>query len=89
MKTLLLTGMLLAFAGVGMAATAEDEVKAAHQAYVDAALKGDAAALDKLFADGLQYSHSNTLLENKAQAIAARSYAYIRVPSDEGPFRSA
>lgn len=71
MKTLLLTGMLLAFAGVGMAATAEDEVKAAHQAYVDAALKGDAAALDKLFADGLQYSHSNTLLENKAQAIAA------------------
>jgi hypothetical protein len=38
---------------------------------VAAAKAGDAAALGKIFADGLQYSHSNTLLETKAQAIAA------------------
>jgi ketosteroid isomerase-like protein len=56
----------------GFAETADEAaVKAAHQAYVDAAKKGDGAALGKLFADGLQYSHSNTKIENKAEAIAA------------------
>ncbi|MBM3782730.1 MAG: nuclear transport factor 2 family protein [Acidobacteria bacterium] len=49
----------------------EAAVKAAHEAFVNAAKAGDAAALGKLFADDLQYSHSNTSLENKAQAIAA------------------
>lgn len=36
-----------------------------------AAKAGDAVALGKIFADGLQYSHSNANLETKAQAIAA------------------
>lgn len=49
----------------------EAAVKAAHEAYVKAAKTGDAAGLGKLFAEGLQYSHSNTKLENKAEAIAA------------------
>jgi hypothetical protein len=34
-----------------------------------AAKEGDRAALGKIFADGLQYSHSNTKLENKQEAI--------------------
>ena len=72
MKTLLLTTFVLGFAALGFAETADEAaVRAAHQAYVDACKKGDAAALGKLFADGLQYSHSNTKLENKAEAIAA------------------
>lgn len=72
MKTLLLTTLILAVSAVGFAETADEAaVKAAHASFVAAAKAGDAAALGKIFADGLQYSHSNTLLETKAQAIAA------------------
>jgi len=72
MKTLLLTTLVFAVSAVGCAETADEAaVKAAHASFVAAAKAGDAAALGKIFADGLQYSHSNTLLETKAQAIAA------------------
>lgn len=72
MKTLLLTTLVFAVSAVGFAETADEAaVKAAHASVVAAAKAGDAAALGKIFADGLQYSHSNTLLETKAQAIAA------------------
>jgi ketosteroid isomerase-like protein len=72
MKTLLLTTLFFAVSAVGFAETADEAaVKAAHASFVAAAKAGDAAALGKIFADGLQYSHSNTLLETKAQAIAA------------------
>ena len=72
MKTLLLTTLVFAVSAVGFAETADEAaVKAAHYAYIEACKKGDASALVALFADGLQYSHSNTLLETKAQAIAA------------------
>jgi len=72
MKTLLLTTLVLAVSAVGFAESADEAaVKAAHAALVAAAKAGDGAALGKLFADGLQYSHSNTKLETKAEAIAA------------------
>jgi ketosteroid isomerase-like protein len=72
MKTLLLSVLLAAVAATGFAQSADEvAVRAAHQAYIDAARNGDAASLKKLFADELQYSHSNTLLENKDEAIAA------------------
>lgn len=65
--------LLVLFLALSAFAESADEaaVRAAHQAYVNAAKAGDAAALSKLFAEGLQYSHSNTNLENKAQAVAA------------------
>lgn len=65
--------LLFLFLGLSVFAESADEaaVRAAHQAYVNAAKAGDGAALSKLFADNLQYSHSNTNLENKAQAVAA------------------
>jgi len=72
MKTLLLATVVLGLSSLGFAETADEAaVRAAHQAFVNAAKAGDAAALGKIFADGLQYSHSNTLLETKEQAIAA------------------
>ena len=49
----------------------ESAVRAAHETFVKAAKAGDGAALEKIFADGLQYSHSNTKLENKREAIDA------------------
>lgn len=73
MKTFLLTTLVLALSSFGLAAETADEaaVRAAHEAFVKAAKAGDTAALGKIFADGLQYSHSNTKLENKQEAIAA------------------
>ncbi|MBN8731672.1 MAG: nuclear transport factor 2 family protein [Acidobacteria bacterium] len=72
MRSLILTAALCAFAFTATAETAaEAEVRAAHDAFLKAAKAGDAAALAKVFADGLQYSHSNAKLENKKEAIDA------------------
>lgn len=72
MKTLLLTICALGFSTVGLAQSADEAaVRAAHEAFVTAAKAGDGAALEKIFADGLQYSHSNGKLETKQEAIAA------------------
>jgi len=51
----------------------QNEVMAAVEAWKQAALKGDAAALTRLFHDDLAYTHSNGMTQTKAQAIAAES----------------
>ena len=72
MKPLLLTALVLGMSTLGLAESADEAaVRAAHEAFVKAAKAGDGTALGKLLADGLQYSHSNTKLETKAEAIAA------------------
>jgi ketosteroid isomerase-like protein len=72
MKTLMLIALVLGIPSAVLAETAaEAAVRAAHDAFVKAAREGDGAALEKILADGLQYSHSNANLENKQQAIAA------------------
>ncbi|HEU0120934.1 MAG TPA: nuclear transport factor 2 family protein [Bryobacteraceae bacterium] len=84
MKTLLFTTLLVGLSMATYAETADEAaVRAAHEAYVTAAKAGDGATLGKLFADGLQYSHSNTLLESKEQAIAAlvKSKSFFEVHS--------
>lgn len=61
-------------AGVALAAAdpkIEVEVRAAMNAYGQAMVKADQAALGKLFGETLMYSHSNGKLETKAEAIAA------------------
>jgi ketosteroid isomerase-like protein len=69
---MLLGAVVLTFSMVGWAETADEAaVRAAHEAFVKAAKAGDGAALDKIFAEGLQYSHSNANLEDKRQAIDA------------------
>jgi ketosteroid isomerase-like protein len=72
MKTLFFAALMLGLSMSGFAETADEAaVRAAHEAFVKAAKAGDGAALGKIFADGLQYSHSNTKLENKQEAIDA------------------
>jgi hypothetical protein len=72
MKSLILTSLALGLSTLGFAeSTDEAGVRAAHQAFLRAAKEGDRVALGKIFADGLQYSHSNTKLENKQEAIDA------------------
>ncbi|MBM3725384.1 MAG: nuclear transport factor 2 family protein [Acidobacteria bacterium] len=70
MKSLL---VLTVFAlGSAYAETADEAaVRAAHDAFLKASKAGDGAALGKVFADGLQYSHSNGKVEDKQEAIAA------------------
>jgi ketosteroid isomerase-like protein len=72
MNRILLGAAVLAFAVLGVAETADEAaVRGAHEAFLKAAKAGDGAALERIFADGLQYSHSNANLENKRQAIDA------------------
>lgn len=67
----LITGILLAAFTLSAQNGDEAQVKAAHDAFVTAAKAGDGAALEKLLADGINFSHSNGNNENKQQAIAA------------------
>src|SRR4051794_17135261 len=67
LAVLLLTLPLFAATG------GEKEVLGAVEAWKQAALKGDAAALTKLFHDDLAYTHSNGMTQTKAQAVAAES----------------
>jgi len=72
MNKMLFAAVMLAFSMVGLAETADEAaVRAAHEAFLKAAKAGDGAALKQIFADGLQYSHSNSKLENKQEAIDA------------------
>ena len=48
---------------------AEKEVTTAMDAWKQAMVKGDAAALDKLYHKDLTYAHSSAKNENKAEAI--------------------
>jgi ketosteroid isomerase-like protein len=52
-------------------ADAKKAVLAAEQAYVDAMIKHDKAALEKLLADDLLYVHSSSKVETKAEVIQA------------------
>ena len=73
MKTLLLAAVAFGLAASGFAESADEAaVRAAHASFVAAAKAGDVAALGKLLADGLQYSHSSGAKpETKAQALAS------------------
>jgi ketosteroid isomerase-like protein len=72
MKTLLVIAYVVGFTLFGFAETVDEAaVRAAHDNFVKAAKAGDRAALGNIFADGLQYSHSSTKLENKQEAIDA------------------
>ena len=57
--------MVLA-ASLVLTAAVQDEVAQAEKAWAAAVIKGDHATLDKLLADGLIYTHSSGLVEDKA-----------------------
>lgn len=51
----------------------DKDVLAAVDAWKQAALQGDAAALGRLYHDDLAYTHSNAMTQNKAVAIASET----------------
>ena len=68
--TLCTLGTAVGFGGTPKA-DAKKAVLAAEQAYVDAMIKRDKAALEKLLADDLVYIHSSSKNETKAEVIQA------------------
>lgn len=62
---------LLLCGGMLMAGAQEDMIQKQLDEFASAVIKKDKAALGKMLADDLVYSHSNGLNETKAQAIAA------------------
>jgi ketosteroid isomerase-like protein len=72
MKTLFVLAFCLV-TGFAFAADAktEKEILGCLDAWKQALLQRDRAALDKLFSADMTYSHSNGRLENKAEAIEA------------------
>jgi uncharacterized protein (TIGR02246 family) len=69
MKNVLLL-LLAAAGGVYAADSQEDTIKAAEKAWAVATVAGDAAALDKLLADDLTYTHSTGDTDNKRVFVA-------------------
>ena len=65
---------LLALSAFG-AGNADKDVLAEIDTWKQAALKGDAAALGKIYHDGLAYTHSNGMTQTKAVAIEAETNA--------------
>jgi ketosteroid isomerase-like protein len=68
--TLCTLGTAAVFGGTPKA-DAKKAVLAAEQAYVDAMIKHDKAALERLLADDLVYVHSSSKVETKAEVIQA------------------
>jgi ketosteroid isomerase-like protein len=72
MKTAIGAVFLVSFS-MFAAGSAEKDVRAAVDAWKEAALKGDAASLAKLYHDDLAYTHSSGMTQNKAVAIASET----------------
>ncbi len=68
---LLLLSLHLATSAIRAASTAEAEVLSTERQRVAALVKNDLAALDRLLADDLTYTHSSALVETKAEYLSA------------------
>jgi len=82
MVILSILGAAAVFGGTPKA-DAKKAVLAAEQAFVDAMIKRDNAALEKLLADDLFYVHSSSKAETKAEVLAVISSGSILYESIE------
>ena len=75
MKTALTLLLLSVAAYASDASTDEKDILATLAVWKQAALKGDAAALGRIYHDGLAYTHSNGMTQTKAVAIESETNA--------------
>jgi ketosteroid isomerase-like protein len=61
--------LLLLLAAATLAASAEDEVRAAEKAWADAVKVRDFAALERIYTDQLVYAHATGAIENKSEYL--------------------
>lgn len=83
MRWMLAAGLTVLLAGTAMAQT-EDVLRKAEEQFGEAVTKQDYAALEKILADDMIYTHSNGVVDDKAKFIASlkdgtRKYASIQI----------
>ena len=84
--------VLLAFAAVASAqmGKAEQQVLQAEKDRFAAMVKGDRAALEKLLADDLTYTHSTALMETKEQfikSVTSGNIDYVSIVPNEADWK--
>jgi hypothetical protein len=92
MRRLVLFAMMLALAPVVSAqmGKVEQQVLQAETDRFAAMVKGDRAALEKLLADDLTYTHSTALLENKEQflkSVTSGNIDYVSIVPSEADWK--
>ena len=92
MRRLVLLAMMLALAPVVSAqmGKVEQQVLQAEKDRFAAMVKGDRAALEKLLADDLTYTHSTALLENKEQfikSVTSGNIDYVSIVPSEADWK--
>ena len=88
--TIVLTLPGLVVAQGGAAKGAEQQVLQAEKDRFDAMIKGDRAALERLLADDLTYTHSSALFENKAEfikSVTSGNIDYVSVVPSEADWK--
>jgi ketosteroid isomerase-like protein len=82
----LLPAVAIAQTGTGGSGKAEQQVLQAEKDRFAAMIKGDRAALTRLLADDLTYTHTNTLFETKEQfikSVTSGAIDYVSVTPSE------
>ncbi|MFN0171635.1 MAG: nuclear transport factor 2 family protein [Bryobacteraceae bacterium] len=84
MKQLVLTTLVAVTSLMIASAQSDEALRAAEQQWSDATTKMDYAALDKILANDLIYTHSNGVVDNKAQFIESlkngtRKYESVQI----------
>ena len=92
MRRLVLLAMMLALAPVVSAqmGKVEQQVLQAEKDRFAAMVKGDRAALEKLLADDLTYTHSTALLEDKEQfikSVTSGNIDYVSIVPSEADWK--
>lgn len=90
MGTIALPALAMAQSSSSMSGKAEQQVMQADKERFAAMVKADIAALNKLLADDLTYTHSNALMQTKAEFIAdlkSGAYDYVSVVPSESDYK--
>ncbi len=83
MQRYALTAILVLAGCLSLAAATADEVTRAEKAWATAVTKGDLAALDRLLADGLIYTHSSGVIEDKSAYLGKLKAGTLKYESIE------
>ena len=86
----MLIGLVLSAAGSAQTGKTEQQVLQAEKDRFAAMIKGDRAALEKLLADDLTYTHSSALFESKEQfikSVTSGNIDYVSIVPSEGDWK--
>lgn len=82
--------LLLSALGLGQAGDAQQQVLQAEKDRFAAMIKGDRAGLERVLADDLTYTHTNTLFETKAEfikSVTSGAIDYVSIVPSESDWK--